>query len=67
MRIFRPLKDGFWPDVVGALGTLAGATIGAFVFDSFSMLWGAAVGVTIAVLISAVRRARRQRDPDPLN
>jgi hypothetical protein len=26
-----------------------------------------AVGVTIAMLISAVSRARRQRDPDPLN
>ena len=67
MRIFRPLKDGFWGDVLGALGVLAGATIGAAVFDSFSVLWGTAVGVTIAVLISAVRRARRQRDPDPLN
>jgi hypothetical protein len=65
-RIFRPLGEGFWPDVVGAVATLVGAALGAWQFNSFDGFVGAAIGATLVVVVRAVRRGvKRHRAPGP--
>jgi Na+/H+-translocating membrane pyrophosphatase len=53
---FRPLGDGVRVDVTWALAVLAGALLGAILFDNFAVLAGAAVGVAAVVVVRAVRR-----------
>jgi hypothetical protein len=53
---FRPLGEGFRADVIWALAVLAGALLGAVLFDNFAALVGAAVGVAAVVVVRAVRR-----------
>ena len=63
-RLFRPLEDGFWPDVKGALAVLAGVAVGALLFHDLGGLVGGAIGATASVIVRALRRrARRGRDP----
>jgi hypothetical protein len=65
-RSFRPFGEGFWPDVAWALAVLAGAALGALVFDAFDVLAGAVVGVIVLVIARAVRRGvKRHGAPDP--
>ena len=63
-RFLQPLGEGFWPDVKGALGFMVGAAIGALLLDTFDLFFGAAIGATIAVILSAVgRRLKRRGKP----
>jgi hypothetical protein len=50
------LGDGFWPDLTGALALLAGVALGGVVFDDFAGLRGAAVGVTVLLIVRAIHR-----------
>lgn len=66
-RIFRPLPKNLWGDVVGALSVLAGAALGAWVFDAWEGFLGAVVGAALVVIYRVVRRGlKRRRRPDPL-
>ena len=60
-RIFRPLGDGFWPDVQHALAVLVGAGLGALLFG-FEGFAGAIIGVTVFVVARAVRRRVKPHD-----
>lgn len=66
-RIFRPLPEGFRGDVLGALSVLAGAALGAWVFDAWDGFDGAVIGASLVVVFRLVRRGvRRRRAPGPL-
>ena len=66
-RIFRPLPKNFWGDVLGALSVLAGAALGAWVFDAWDGFGGAVIGAFLVVIFRAVRRGvKRPRAPGPL-
>jgi hypothetical protein len=66
-RIFRPLPKNFWGDVLGALSVLAGAALGAWVFDAWDGFGGAVIGASLVVIFRAVRRGvKRPRAPGPL-
>ena len=61
-RLIRPLQDVFWDDVKGALGGLAGVTIGVLVFDDdFDAVAVTAIVLTVVVLARVVRRRVRRR------
>jgi hypothetical protein len=57
---FRPLGDGFWPDVKGALPALAGVALDVLVFGDgdLAALLGATAGLSAVVIVRAVRRPR---------
>jgi hypothetical protein len=59
--LFRRFPDSFWGDVLGALSVLAGAALGALLFNSFAGLLGAVVGAVLVVIGKGVRRGVRQR------
>jgi hypothetical protein len=66
-RIFRPLAETFWGDVLGALSVLAGAALGAWTFDAWDGFVGAVIGASLVVIFRAVRRGvKRLRAPGPL-
>ena len=66
-RIFWRPKEGLRGDVLGALFVLAGAALGAWVYDDFDGFVGAVIGAALVVIYSAVRRGvKRRRAPGPL-
>ena len=66
-RLFRRPKEGFRGDVLGALGVLAGAALGAWVYDAWDGFVGAVIGAALVILYRAVRRGvKRRRAPGPL-
>ena len=58
---FRPFKAGFRGDVGWALAVLVGGAIAAVLFDSWGVLAGMAVGVTVVVVARAIRRRWQRR------
>ena len=66
-RIFRRPPEGFRGDVLGALSVLAGAALGAWMFDAWDGFGGAVIGASLVIIFRAVRRGvRRRRAPGPL-
>ena len=64
---FRRPKPGFRGDVLGALGVLAGAALGAWTFDAWDGFLGAVIGATLVVVFRVVGRVvKRRRAPGPL-
>ena len=61
-RFFRPPQDVFWDDVKGALGALAGITLGSLLFsDDFEAVAVAAVVLTVIMLVRVLRRRVKRR------
>ena len=60
-RFFRPLGDGFWPDMVYALAFLVGCALGGLLLG-FEGIAGAVIGVSILVVARAVRRRVKPHD-----
>ena len=66
-RIFRRPPEGFRGDVQVALGVLAGAALGAWVFDAWDGFVGAVIGASLVVVFRVVRRGlKRRRASGPL-
>jgi hypothetical protein len=66
-RMFRRPKPGFRGDVLGALGVLAGAALGAWTFDAWDGFLGAVIGATLVVVFRVVGRVVKcRRAPGPL-
>jgi hypothetical protein len=66
-RIFRRPPEGFRGDVLGVLGVLAGAALGAWVFDAWDGFGGAVIGALLVVSFHAIRRGvKRHRAPGRL-
>jgi hypothetical protein len=64
---FRRPKPGFRGDVQGALGVLAGAGLGAWLFDAWDGFGGAVIGALLVVSFHAIRRGvKRRRAPGRL-
>jgi hypothetical protein len=59
--IARPLGEGFGPDLMWGLAVLAGAALGALVFDAWAVFAGAVIGVIVLISVRAVLRATRRR------
>ena len=66
-RLFRRPEDSFRGDVQGALGVLAGAALGAWMFDVWDGFAGAVIGAALVIVFRVVRRGvKRRRAPGPL-
>ena len=66
-RIFRRPPKNLRGDVLGALSVLAGAALGAWMFDAWDGFGGAVIGASLVIIFRAVRRGvRRRRAPGPL-
>jgi len=64
---FRRPKPGFRGDVLGALGVLAGAALGAWTFDAWDGFLGAVIGAFLVIVFRVVRRlVKRRRATGPL-
>ena len=64
---FRRPKPDFRGDVLGALSVLAGAALGAWVFDAWDGFGGAVIGASLVIIFRVVRRGvKRRRAPGPL-
>ena len=68
---FRPLGDSFRDEVIGLLALGAGFALGGLIFDDFAAFYGAAVALTLLLIVKTVRhvvrqrRARHQPTPSP--
>jgi hypothetical protein len=60
-RILRPSGEGFRRDLTSAAGVLAGAALGALVFDAWAVFPGAVIGASFVVVVRAISRGVRRR------